>query len=90
MKLVNESFEVITMDEVDLTKGYLTTVTLIRDDAEPIDDITKFAWDDTDYEEAQQYRLYKERPPEPTPSNEERIAELEAALDLLLGVNDDE
>lgn len=90
MKLVNESFEVITMDEVDLTKGYLTTVTLIRDDAEPIDNITKFAWDDADYEEAQQYRLYKEQPTEPTPSNEERIAELESALDLLLGVNDDE
>lgn len=84
MKLVNENFEVIKMDEVDLTKGYLSTVTLIRDDAEPIDDITKFAWDDADYEEAQQYRLYKEQPTESAPSNEERIAELEAALELLL------
>ena len=87
MKIVDENFEVITIDDVDLSKGYLTTTMMIREDAEPIDDITKFAWADEDYEEVQQYLLYREKTDEPTP--EERIAALEeqlTAAKILLGV----
>lgn len=56
MRVVNENFETIT--EYDLSKGYLTTTIVIREDAEPIDDINKFAWADEDYEEVQMYVLY--------------------------------
>lgn len=42
----------------DLTLGYVTEQVVIRDDAEPIDDIEKFAWDDDDYETRQVYIPY--------------------------------
>lgn len=84
MKLVNENFEVITMDEVDLTKGYLSTVTLIRDDAEPIDDVTKFAWVDEDYEEVKIYRKFTEEELEMRNATAPKSnAELEAENKLL-------
>ena len=68
--------------EVDLSVGFLTTGTIIKADAQPIDNIKKFAWDDEDYEEAYFYHLNPEPSNEPT--QEERIKELEAALELLL------
>ena len=44
-----------TLTEYDLTVGYLVHTTVIREDATPIDDVTKFAWYDEDYEEVQMY-----------------------------------
>lgn len=44
-----------TLSEYDLTVGHLVHTTVIREDATPIDDVTKFAWDDEDYEEVQMY-----------------------------------
>ena len=72
--------------DIDLTLGFLTTGTIIKVDAEPIDNITKFAWSDDDYEEVYFYHLNPE--PSNTPSQEERITELEAMLNALLGVSE--
>lgn len=56
LRVVNENMETIT--EYDLTKGYLIPALVIKEDATPIDDETKFAWEDEDYEEAQMYIQY--------------------------------
>lgn len=56
MIILNESMEEIT--EYDLVKGSLCPATIIRPDATPIDNRTKFAWADDDYETVQIYRLY--------------------------------
>lgn len=53
IRVINENFETIT--EYDLTKGHLVPVTVVKEDAEPIDNVTKWAWDDEDYEEVQMY-----------------------------------
>lgn len=58
MKTVNENFEEIT--NYDLSLGYLQVVSIIKEDAIPIDDITKFAWADEDWENVQMYILYPE------------------------------
>ena len=42
----------------DLVAGYLVKETAIRVDADPIDDIKKFAWEDVDYEDVLVYRIY--------------------------------
>ena len=55
MRLVNTKGQDIPESEVDLTKGNLYTKNIIRSDAEPIDDITKFAYTDEDYETVQVY-----------------------------------
>lgn len=56
MRILNENMEEIT--EYDLEKGSLCPATIIRPDATPIDNQTKFAWADDDYETVQVYRLY--------------------------------
>lgn len=55
MRLVNTKGQSIPESEVDLTKGNLYTKNIIRSDAEPINDITKFAYTDEDYETVQVY-----------------------------------
>ena len=55
MRLVNTKGQDIPESEVDLTKGNLYTKNIIRPNAEPIDDITKFAYTDEDYETVQVY-----------------------------------
>lgn len=55
MRLVNTKGQSIPESEVDLTKGNLYTKNIIRSDAEPIDDITKFAYTAEDYETVQVY-----------------------------------
>lgn len=80
MRIVNERLETIL--EYDLSKGILIPATAIKESAVPIDNITKFAWYDDDYEEAMMYIPNPETQSEPTP--EERIAELEEALAMLL------
>lgn len=59
------------LESYDLSKGSLSTRTVIRTGAVPIDNITKFAWADDDYEEVQVYIPYGE--PENTPSQLDRI-----------------
>ena len=89
MRVVNENYETIT--EYDLTKGYLFPTILIKEDAKPIDNITKYAWADDDYEAAQMYLLNPaEESADPEPTLQERVASLEtelAAAKILLGVD---
>ena len=58
MRDVNQALKTIT--EYDLNKGYLVPATAIKEDATPIDNVTKFAWADEDYEEVQMYVLHQE------------------------------
>lgn len=46
------------IENPDLTLGYVTEQTVVRDDAAPIDNVTKFAWADDDYETRQVYVPY--------------------------------
>lgn len=80
MRIVNEKLETIL--SYDLNKGVLIPATAVKENANPIDNAKKYAWDDEDYEEVMMYIPNPDTPPEPT--NEERIAELEEALALLL------
>ena len=72
MIVINKEGKPIT--EYDLTKGVLIPTTVIREDAEPIDNITKFAWADEDYEDAQMYIPNREK------STAEKIADLKKQL----------
>lgn len=73
MRVVNEHFETIT--EYDLTAGKLVQTKAIRDDATPVDNVTKFAWDDADYEDVYMYI------PDPVISVADQIAILQIELD---------
>ena len=55
MRILNALDQEITREQCDLTTGYLQEETVIRTDAAPIDNITKFAWGDEDYETIQRY-----------------------------------
>lgn len=72
MRIVNKKLETIT--KYDLTAGQLIPAQAIREDAEPVDNINKFAWSDVDYEEVQMYIPY------PVKTTEQIIAELKAQL----------
>lgn len=50
----------------NLNKGYLVVRQEVREDASPIDNITKFAWEDEDFEDVQVYIPYEEQTTEPT------------------------
>ncbi len=43
-----------------MADGYYKTVIRVKKDAAPIDNITKFAWDDDDYEEVEEWVEYPE------------------------------
>lgn len=54
MKVLDENtFEELA--DYDLSSGYLIKSEIIKKDAAPIDNVTKFAWDDDDYEEVMFY-----------------------------------
>ena len=75
MRVLNEKDEPIVVSACDLEHGYIREETVIRPDAAPIDNVTKFAWADEDYETIQRYVKI----PEPE-WRESRLAELKAAL----------
>jgi hypothetical protein len=83
MRIFDKDGKELQESELDLSLGYLTKGTVIKEGAAPIDDVTKFAWDDDDYEEVRFYHPYSDEP-EPAPTQEERITELEKALAMLL------
>ena len=58
MRIIDENYDTIQESEADLEKGFLVNALSVREDAKPIDNITKFAWSDDDYEEVKMYRLY--------------------------------
>ena len=72
MRVFNQEGQIIT--EYDLTKGQLVPTKRVREDAEPIDNIKKFAWSDEDYEDAQMYIPNREK------STAEKIADLKKQL----------
>lgn len=72
MRVVNTKFKTIT--EYDLTTGRLVSTFAIKEDAEPIDNVKKFAWADEDWEEVQMYI------PNHIKTAEEEIAELKWQL----------
>lgn len=74
MKILDKDGNEIRLEDCDLGKGTLSIPTqIVKADAEPIDNITKFAWADDDYEEVQYYTITTE-------SNEQRIDRLKAEL----------
>ena len=79
MRILNEQDEELTQEQCDLETGYLREETIIRSDAAPIDDVTKFAWADEDYETIQRYVEVPE---------EQRRAEYIAQLKALLRDSD--
>lgn len=82
MRVINENYETIT--EYDLSAGHLYTTIAIKEDALPIDNVTKFAWADDDYEEVQMYVPNREETYQPT--DKERLEALEVALLEMMGV----
>ena len=56
--VIDENGECV--ENPDLELGYLATDTIIKPDAEPIDNVTKFAWDSDDYETVTRYIRYTE------------------------------
>ena len=44
-----------TIPEYDLSKGKLVPVRAIKEDATPIDNVKKWAWDESDYEDVLMY-----------------------------------
>lgn len=80
---------VLPEDKVDLTKGYISYNIVIKKDAEPIDNITKFAWNDNDYEEVQVYTPFPKEKLEAmqTPSADEdrdaMLVDIEYRLTIL-------
>lgn len=95
MRIVDENMNELV--NPDLTIGRLDPAVIIRPDAELIDNITKHAWADEDYESVYIYHLYTQAELDAIESEKnkkseaERItalevenAQLKEALDLLL------
>lgn len=55
MRILNQNNEEINENEVDINAGYLSSETVINECADPIDNITKFAYNDSDYEQIIRY-----------------------------------
>lgn len=72
MVVINQKGETLT--EYDLTKGNLVTRKIVRTDAPPIDNKTKFVWTDDDLEEVQMFV------PNPEKSKTQQIKELKSKL----------
>lgn len=60
MRILNELRQEIKKEDVDLEKCRVYVARIIRPDAVPVDNITKFAWDDEDYEEVQIFEYIPE------------------------------
>lgn len=55
MRIVDENRNEITEAYIDLSKGKVIQTIIVRPDAKPVDDVTKFAYEDEDYETVIQY-----------------------------------
>ena len=83
MRTVNQQGETIT--DYDLSKGVLTPAKVIREDAAPIDNGTKWAWAEDDYEDVM---MYVETPEETEGYISQEAKELEAIKAELKGLRD--
>ena len=72
MRVIDEKGRTVT--NFDLSAGRLVDAIVIRPQATPIDNVTKFAWEDGDYEKVQVYMPNAEEDPE------QKIAQLKAQL----------
>lgn len=75
MRILDEQGRERTEADCDLTAGVLLEETVIRPEAAPIDNVTKFAWAEEDYETI---RRYVQIPAEQRAA--ERIAQLKQQL----------
>lgn len=73
MRIVDINHKTISEADIDLTKGELVTTIAVKEDAEPINNKTKFAWADDDYEEVQMYVHFPERQTSDEPSPQEDV-----------------
>ena len=90
MRIVNTEFETIT--EYDSDNGRLVPNRAVREDAEPIDNIIKFAWSDDDFEDVLMYipnHVDPDTGPSPQDDNDSMLVDLEYRVTLLeLGVTE--
>lgn len=75
MRILDEQGQPLTEEQCDLTAGFLRQETIIRPEAEPIDNVAKFAWADEDYETILRYVAVPE-----AERRAERIAQLKHRL----------
>lgn len=75
MRILDEQGRPLTEEQCDLTNGYLREEAVIRPDAEPIENVAKFAWADEDYETILRYVAVPE-----AQRRAERIAQLKRQL----------
>lgn len=75
MRILDEQGQPLTEEQCDLTAGFLRQETIIRPEAEPIDNVAKFAWADEDYETIQRYVVIPEEE-----RRAKRIAQLKKQL----------
>lgn len=83
MRTVNQHLQTIT--EYDLGKGILLPAKAIKEDAAPIDNVTKWAWAEDDYEDVM---MYVETPEETEGYVSQEEKELEAIKTELKGLRD--
>lgn len=83
MRTVNQDLQTIT--EYDLEKGSLMPAKAIREDATPIDNVTKWAWEEDDYEDVM---MYVETPEDAGEYIGSGAKELEAIKTELKGLKD--
>ena len=75
MRILNEQDVELAQAQCDLETGYLREEMIIRPDVAPIDNVTKFAWADEDYETIQRYVAVPEEQ-----RRRERVAQLKRLL----------
>lgn len=83
MRVVNQDLQ--TIADYDLRKGRLVQAKAVRDDATPIDNVTKWAWAEDDYEDVM---MYVETPEETEGYVSQEAKELEAIKAELKGLRD--
>ena len=83
MRTVNQHLQTIT--EYDLGKGILLPAKAIKEDAAPIDNVTKWAWAEDDYEDVM---MYVETPEKTEGYISQEAKELEAIKAELKGLRD--
>lgn len=83
MRVVDQLLTTIT--EYDLDKGTLITTRAVKEDADPINNVTKWAWADDDYEDVM---MYVETPEETEGYVSQEAKELEAIKAELKGLRD--
>ena len=83
MRVVDQFLTTIT--EYDLDKGALVPARAVKEDATPIDNVTKWAWAEDDYEDVM---MYVETPEETEEYVSRETKELEAIKTELKGLRD--